>query len=171
MINLVELKPILTPLPATYSGPRPGDFPVGSLKSRAAARFILKNHDDDQLEDEEVLFGELSPFVRATIEDLYGELSPSVPASDEDLVNRESRRWCISILQHGEEKAKAFGMPLPTPEEIRHKSRIRKLCNEMTEGQYDEICSSDPSEAKRLQELAEERLKAEARAIKKQESL
>jgi hypothetical protein len=30
-------------LPATNSGPRPGDFPLGSAKSRAAARALLRN--------------------------------------------------------------------------------------------------------------------------------
>ena len=29
------------PLPATHSGPRPADFPLGSLESRAAARALL----------------------------------------------------------------------------------------------------------------------------------
>src|SRR5208337_3977854 len=28
-------------LPATHSGPKPGDFPIGSLQSRAAARSML----------------------------------------------------------------------------------------------------------------------------------
>jgi hypothetical protein len=28
-------------LPATHSGPKPGDFPIGSLESRAAARSML----------------------------------------------------------------------------------------------------------------------------------
>jgi len=30
-------------LPATNSGPRPGDFPLNSAKSRAAARALLTN--------------------------------------------------------------------------------------------------------------------------------
>jgi hypothetical protein len=34
-----------TILPARSSGPRPGDFPVGSLESRAAARAMLKRCD------------------------------------------------------------------------------------------------------------------------------
>jgi hypothetical protein len=34
------------PLPATDSGPNPGDFPVGSLESRAAARTMLGRQDD-----------------------------------------------------------------------------------------------------------------------------
>jgi hypothetical protein len=32
-------------LPETVSGPRPGDFPVGSIESRAAARAMLKGCD------------------------------------------------------------------------------------------------------------------------------
>jgi hypothetical protein len=35
-----------TVLPATNSGPRPGDFPVGSVESRAAARAIAENKDE-----------------------------------------------------------------------------------------------------------------------------
>jgi hypothetical protein len=30
-------------LPATNLGPKPGDFPLGSAKSRAAARALLRN--------------------------------------------------------------------------------------------------------------------------------
>ena len=32
-------------LPATDSGPNPGDFPIGSLQSRAAARAMLERRD------------------------------------------------------------------------------------------------------------------------------
>jgi hypothetical protein len=34
------------PLPATDSGPKPGDFPVRSLESRAAARTMLEREDE-----------------------------------------------------------------------------------------------------------------------------
>ena len=34
-------------LPATDSGPKPGDFPVGSLESRAAARSLLERHEEE----------------------------------------------------------------------------------------------------------------------------
>jgi hypothetical protein len=33
-------------LPATDSGPKPGDFPVGSLESRATARAMLERQDE-----------------------------------------------------------------------------------------------------------------------------
>ena len=36
------------PLPATDSRPKPGDFPVGSLESRAAARAMLERHDQEE---------------------------------------------------------------------------------------------------------------------------
>jgi hypothetical protein len=35
------------PLPATDSGPNPGDFPVGSLESRAAARMRLATEQEE----------------------------------------------------------------------------------------------------------------------------
>jgi hypothetical protein len=34
-------------LPVTNSGPRPGDFPVGSLQSRAAARAMMERKQDE----------------------------------------------------------------------------------------------------------------------------
>ena len=36
----------LAVLPATNSGPRPGDFPVGSVESRAAARAMAEDKDE-----------------------------------------------------------------------------------------------------------------------------
>jgi hypothetical protein len=35
-----------TVLPATNSGPKPGDFPLGSLESRAAARAVAEDKDE-----------------------------------------------------------------------------------------------------------------------------
>jgi hypothetical protein len=35
-------------LPATDSAPRPGDFPVGSASSRAAARMLLKHREREE---------------------------------------------------------------------------------------------------------------------------
>jgi hypothetical protein len=34
-----------SPLPATFQGPNPGDFPLGSMESRAAARAIVRSSD------------------------------------------------------------------------------------------------------------------------------
>ena len=34
-------------LPATDSAPKPGDFPIGSVKSRAAARAILTKRNEE----------------------------------------------------------------------------------------------------------------------------
>jgi len=35
-----------SPLPATHSGPRPADFPLGSVESRAAARAMMMKPGD-----------------------------------------------------------------------------------------------------------------------------
>jgi hypothetical protein len=35
-----------TVLPATNLGPKPGDFPLGSLESRAAARAVAEDKDE-----------------------------------------------------------------------------------------------------------------------------
>jgi hypothetical protein len=37
-----------TPLPVTNSGARPGDFPLGSLQSRAAARAMMERKQDEE---------------------------------------------------------------------------------------------------------------------------
>lgn len=36
------------PLPATHSDPKPADFPLGSVRSRAAARSLLKARDAEK---------------------------------------------------------------------------------------------------------------------------
>lgn len=38
------------PLPATDSGLKPGDFPVGSLESRAVARTMLERQDEGEVD-------------------------------------------------------------------------------------------------------------------------
>jgi hypothetical protein len=58
MVNLLETKLDSFPLPGIFSPPRPGDFPIGSLQSRAAARALLdsrrpaKTVDEFALQDE-----------------------------------------------------------------------------------------------------------------------
>ena len=37
------------PVPATIPGPKPGDFPLGSLESRAAARMMAKIRADEDI--------------------------------------------------------------------------------------------------------------------------
>ena len=44
-----------------------------------------------------------------------------------------------------EERAKIFGFSLETPERIRHLKRVAKLANEMTEGAYGEMMTSNPA--------------------------
>jgi hypothetical protein len=48
MLKTANNKSKKTQLPATESGPKPGDFPLGSLKSRAAARVLVGRAGDSR---------------------------------------------------------------------------------------------------------------------------
>ena len=125
-------------LPATACGPKPGDFPVGSLKSRAAARALLVNYAADQ--DEGIELGNLTPYELATSEGASGQL----------------RVWLVRLARVVEQQAECFGFPLPTPEEIRHNRKVAEAIDEMTGGQNLHISLSNSVEWNRLKALAED---------------
>jgi hypothetical protein len=100
---------------ATGSGPKPGDYPPGSLESRAAARALLENRAGE-LAAEEL---ELTPFQQATAE---GE-----PIS-------EVREMLIDFARLAEEKAAVFGHELPSAEWIRYRRRVIQVADELSEG-------------------------------------
>jgi len=137
-------------VPATYRGPMPGDFPVGSVESRAATRAILIALAEEQREEEEAALADLTPFERAhilaTIEDV-----------DEPLV----RIWMIYFFLMWRERAKVYEMDLPlwTPEEIRHNRAIFKEIDRMTGGQASSLQMSDSIEWNRLRAIAEQNLR------------
>jgi hypothetical protein len=138
-------------VPATYRGPMPGDFPVGSVESRAATRAILIALAEEQREEEEAALADLTPFERAhilaTIEDV-----------DEPLV----RIWMIYFFRMWRERAKVYEMDLPlwTPEEIRHNRAIFKEIDRMTGGEGSALRDGDHAEWNRLKAIAEEKLRA-----------
>ena len=49
------------PLPATDSGPKPGDFPLGSPQSRAAARMKLEAQEEPVMKIEVRTIGNKAP--------------------------------------------------------------------------------------------------------------
>jgi hypothetical protein len=63
-------------LPVTDRTPRPGDFPVGSPASRAAARALLRRKDDD----DEVVFTVRAIFLGE--DDTVVEQTSEIRASD-----------------------------------------------------------------------------------------
>jgi len=128
--------------PATASGPRPGDFPVGSLKSRAAARALLANRKAEQLGREAAEFGELNEFELAYCEGFGGG----------------ARRQAIQVARVLQASAETWGPLLETPEEIRRSRAVGKIFGELTGGRM----PSDGMEEKRLRDLAEEKFLAGA---------
>jgi hypothetical protein len=100
---------------ATDSGPRPGDYPPGSVESRAAARALLENRAG-QLATEEL---ELTPLQQATAE---GESNPEV------------REILIDLVRLAEEKAAVFGHELPTPKWIRYRRLVVNVADELSDG-------------------------------------
>jgi hypothetical protein len=127
-------------LPATLLLPRPGDFSLGSIKSRAAARAIpsktieLENQLPDRIT--------LTPFEAAISE----HDDPRVSAV------------LVGLAMCAEERARVFGFNLPTPEWIRHQLQVAKLADRLCGGQFSQICSSDRDEGKRLRALAEDQI-------------
>ncbi len=146
MTNGLQTKHSRNAVAATVSGAKPGDFPVGSVQSRAAARALLANHAAEQAQEESAEFANLTPYEIAIAE---GE-------------EPEVARQLVALARFVEERAKIFGFSLETPEEIRHVKRVAKLANKIAEGQYLEIMLCDPCEGKRIRDLAEEQLKAES---------
>ena len=94
MANRLKLQHNLGPVPATVLGPKPGDFPVGSMQSRAAARALLANHAAEQAQDRAIELAELTPYVRAMVQGEDPEIVPTL----------------IGLYQHAEELARMLGI-------------------------------------------------------------
>jgi hypothetical protein len=134
-----------TIVPATYRGPLPGDFPVGSIQSRAAARAVLTAYRKEQREVEEAEVANLSPPEQALIE---GVESPQV------------RSWMIRLLRHAQEIEIIYGKasPWPTAEEIRHNRAVFKEIDRMTGGEAASLHRGDSAKWNRMCAKAAENL-------------
>jgi len=129
----------------------PGDFPVGSVESRAAARAILIALAEEQREQEEAALVSLTPSEQA-----------SIRAEIEDVDKPLVRLWMIYFFRMWRERAKVYEMdfPLRTPEVIRHNRAVFKEIDRMTGGNGSSLQSSDPAEWNRLKAIVEEELRA-----------
>ena len=147
MANRLDLQHYLGPVPATVLAPKPGDFPVGSIQSRAAARALVANHAAEQAQDLAAEFGNLTPYEAATIE---GVEEPGVA------------RVALHMARVAEERAEIWGTRLGTPEEIRHLKKVAKLAGEitgMTLSQRVCLSNADSIEWNRIRALAEDVLR------------
>lgn len=130
-------------LPATVSGPKPGDFPLGSAKSRAAARAIIDNHTAEQRKIEAAEFGDLTPLAIALSEGQSGY----------------QKRLAVGVAQMMEERAKVFKFSWPPPDEIRHKFAVAREIDRLADGHGRFLQANDRAEWDRLRAIAEENLK------------
>lgn len=133
--------------PPTFSGPKPGDFPIGSLQSRAAARAIVAGYAEAQRQVEEAELANLSPLEKALIEDVESRLV---------------RIWMIRLHRVGLERARVYEQPLHlgTPDELRHNRAIVAEIDRMTGGRGESI-RGNSIEWNRLKVVAEENLRAQ----------
>lgn len=132
-----------------YLGPRPGDFPLGSMESRAAARAALLALDIEAQEQLAALCGNLTPLEQAFCE--IGD-------------NPRSKAGMLMIVNVMIQKSQLFGFPLPTPEEVRHRWRISQ---EVDKIEQERAARGDTAflDEKSVREMAEERLRREHRGI------
>jgi hypothetical protein len=144
----MKTKPTCITLLATAMHLRPGDFPIGSLESRAAARARVNFFAQQSEEDFEL-----------------GELSPVEEAMIEDIENPRVRWMLVGACRLAEETRRAYGQPPGsiTPEEIRHNTRVGKAIDELTGGHEQELSLSNPAEWYRLKAIVEEKFKQEER--------
>jgi hypothetical protein len=63
---------------------------------------------------------------------------------------------CACVLEEG---AKNFGTSLPTPDEVRHLRKVAEVADEITGGQFHEICMRGGPEEKRIRQLADDLVK------------
>ena len=115
--------------------PRPGNFPLGSMESRAAARAVNLAEELESQRREAHLRASLTPFQKAFLE------------------GRELNSAWLIATRAIEEKSRIFGWALPTADEIRHK---RRVADEMKK-----IKRAEPTlNENEIRQKAEERLKS-----------
>jgi hypothetical protein len=132
----------------SWLGPRPGDFPLGSLESRAAARFVQLALDIEAQEQRAALLKNLTPFEQAFIKGVD-----------------DPRRQAVGLLlaRAMVQKSERFGFPLPTPEEWRLKRRVP---DEIAKIEQERAARGDTEflNKEALREMAEDRLRQGGRS-------
>jgi len=103
--------------PKIVCSSRPGDFPVGSLRSRAAARALISGYVQDERDAEEAILREFDAAEQA-----------SVRAVIEDQAASSVRLIMLRLMRVALERSRVYEQPLnlPTPEKIRESRRLEK---------------------------------------------
>jgi hypothetical protein len=126
-------------------GPRPGDYELGSLESRAAARMMVDSYADERAEDEKAELGKLSIHEEALVE---GCADPLV------------RCYMVRLTRRAEKRARIYEQPLPkvTPDDIRHNRAVHKEIDRLTGGESSTLYANDSGQWNRLKVIAEQNL-------------
>lgn len=138
----------------TIPGIKPGDFPVGSLKSRAAARAIVAGYAEERSREAEAVLSNLTPYEQEILEDDVND--PLVQA------------FAIHLVRVAQNTAKLYGnkLPLSTVEELRHDRAVRAEIDRLSGGNGSDIRNRDGIEWNRLKAIAEENLRREGKSLR-----
>jgi hypothetical protein len=137
-------------IPTKVTGPKPGDYPLGSIESRAAARATIAASLEECRKDEEALLALLPQSAQA-----------SARAMIEEEDNPRVRILVIRLVRVALERAIVYGQPcpLPTPEELRHNRAVRKEIEGMIDGSIFSA-QNDSVRWNKLKAIAEANLRA-----------
>lgn len=129
--------------PTITLGVRPGDFPVGSVQSRAAARALVSGTADERNRNAIADLGQLSEIEQALVED--------------ERLDPLAQSLVIRLYRAAREREEIYAMPLPplTPEGIRHTDAVDKEIDAMTGGQSYFLKAYNKQEWNRLRAIAE----------------
>lgn len=137
-------------LSATTSGPKPGSYAPGSIQSRAAAKMLLNEHDDAQRREYEAELTNLTPL----------ELATSEGAAD-----MRVKILLVKVVRFAVERAKIFGLRLPTPEEVRYNRKIANAVDELADGRGGYLQMADAAEWNRLKKIVAEKINSESQTV------
>jgi hypothetical protein len=129
-------------------GPRPGDFPLGSLESRAAARADQLARDQEIQEQQALLLKNATPLELALVE------GPDNPLKLSPMLHL--------MCEASNEKSRLFGWPPITPEFVRQQ---RRVLEEVARIEQERAARGDRSfmNSEALRKMAEDRLGCEPR--------
>jgi hypothetical protein len=128
----------------SWPGPRPGDYLLGSVQSRAAAREVQLAREVEAQERRAALLRNATPLELIMMEMAGAPEGPSL---------------VLHMLTEAMiDKCKLLGMPPPTPEQMRHKCQVAEEVDRLK--QEPKTASLNDNE---LREMAEERLQRKGR--------
>lgn len=114
--------------PRSWMGPRPWDYPLGSMQSRAAARAMQLARDLEKQEQRAAQFKDLTPYEKECIELLD---------------DPEAQAGMLYMLRNVIiPKSQRFGLPLPSLEAARQRLKVEKEVKRIAQERAEEDIES-----------------------------